>query len=63
MDKMTTQTLYSTTCTLCDNILNTIISAGVKTNSFFESVSRARAASALSQMGYHEEAKRLMLGN
>lgn len=60
---MTTQTLYLTTCAVCNKISNTIISIGKKTNSFFERVGRARTASALSRMGYHEEAKRLMLGD
>jgi len=49
--------LTQTYCAFCDAVVN----FGIKLIGITESVGRARAASALAQMGYQEEAKRLML--
>jgi len=46
---------YCKICDLVDNAFNTVINT-------FEAIGRARAASQLSAMGYHEAAKALMLG-
>jgi len=50
--------LTQTYCAFCDAVVN----FGIKLIGITESVGRARAASALAQMGYHEQAKQLMLG-
>jgi hypothetical protein len=49
--------LTQTYCAFCEVVAN----AFEKTVGITESVGRARAASALAQMGYNEEAKQLML--
>jgi len=49
--------LTQTYCAFCDAVVN----FGIKLMGITESVGRARAASALAQMGYQQEAKRLML--
>jgi len=49
-------TITATYCTFCE----AIVSFGNKLMSITESIGRARAASALAQMGYYEEAKYLM---
>jgi len=49
--------LTQTYCAFCDAVVN----FGIKLMGITESVGRARTASALAQMGYQEEAKRLML--
>jgi hypothetical protein len=49
--------LTQTYCAFCEVVAN----AFEKTVGITESVGRARAASALAQMGYYEEAKQLML--
>jgi predicted DCC family thiol-disulfide oxidoreductase YuxK len=54
---------YQQTCDFCVAVRNVLTSVGKSTISFFESVGRARAANQLSQMGYHAEAKALMLGD
>ena len=58
---MTTQALYTTTCEICEKIAAYTMVAANEVLAFFESVGRARAASALAQMGYYEEAKALMM--
>jgi hypothetical protein len=50
--------LTQTYCAFCDAVVN----FGNKLMGITESIGRARAASALAQMGYHEQAKQLMLG-
>ena len=49
--------MTQTYCTFCDAVANTFN----KMIGITESIGKARAASALAQMGYHEEAKALML--
>jgi hypothetical protein len=63
MDVMTTQALYTTTCEICEKITAYTMVAANEVLAFFESVGRARAAHRLSAMGYHEEAKKLMLND
>jgi hypothetical protein len=49
--------MTQTYCTFCDAVANTFNNIiGIT-----ESIGKARAASALAQMGYHEEAKALMM--
>lgn len=60
---MTTQALYTTTCAICEKIAAYTMVAVNEVAAFFESVGRARAAHRLSSMGYHEEAKKLMLND
>ena len=49
--------ITQTYCAFCDAVVN----FGIKLMGITESIGRARAASALAQMGYQEEAKNLML--
>ena len=52
---------YKQTCEICDWISKMAQIAFVAVIAFSESAGRARAASHLSNMGYYEEAKALML--
>lgn len=58
---MTTQTLYTYTCDFCEAVAKAVGSMFKTMITFFERVSRARAAAELSRQGYYEEAKRIML--
>ena len=51
--------MTQTYCTFCDAVTNTLN----KMMSITESIGKARAASALAQMGYYEQAKNLMMEN
>lgn len=51
--------ITQTYCTFCDAVVNTLN----KMMSITESIGKARAASALAQMGYYEQAKNLMMEN
>ena len=53
---------YKFTCTFCAVVRTALIGAFISFMAFGENVGRARAASALSRMGYYEEAKNLMIG-
>ena len=55
-------TTWDYTCKICSVIRNAFAIAFVGLIAFGESAGRARAASELSRMGYHDEAKALMLG-
>jgi len=48
--------MAQTYCAFCDAVANTFN----KMINVTESIGKARAANALAQMGYHEEAKQLM---
>ena len=52
---------YKQTCEICDKISKFASVAFDNMISMFETLGTARAASQLAQMGYHEEAKYLML--
>ena len=52
---------YEETCEVCEKIAHFIRVGVKKMNRFFIVASYARAASALAQQGYYEEAKTLML--
>jgi hypothetical protein len=54
-------TTWDFTCKICGVIRNAFAIAFVAIIAFGESAGRARAASELSRMGYHDEAKALML--
>ena len=58
---LTLRVAYKETCEICDKIaeLTSVIFNKIITT--FETLGTARAASQLAQMGYHEEAKHLML--
>ena len=60
---MTTQTLYNTTCTICEKIADLTLVVLKEIWSFFEAVGKAQAANRLSSMGYYEEAKKVMLND
>ena len=60
---MTTATISTYYCTICDAVKTIAITAFVGMIAFGESAGRARAASELSRMGMHDEAKALMLGD
>jgi len=49
--------MTQTYCTFCDAVVNILN----KMMSITESIGKARAASALAQMGYYKEAKNLMM--
>lgn len=51
--------LTQTYCAFCDAVANTL----EKCTGITESIGRARAASALAQMGYYEQAKNVMMEN
>ena len=57
-----THTTWNYTCKICSVIRKALAVAFVGIIAFGESAGRARAASELSRMGLHEEAKALMLG-
>jgi tRNA(Ile2) C34 agmatinyltransferase TiaS len=62
-NKMTTSTLNTYYCTFCDAVKTIAINFGNKFMSVTESIGRARAAAALAQMGHHDLAKKVMLGD
>ena len=53
-------TTWSFTCKICNVIRNIAIGAFIGMIAFGETAGRARAASELSRMGLHDEAKALM---
>ena len=53
---------YEFTCELCTKLRSILLAGLVAVVAFTEAAGRARAANSLAQMGYHEEAKALMLG-
>ena len=56
-----TTTLSTYYCTICEAVKTIAITALCSMIAFGESAGRARAASELSRMGMHDEAKALML--
>lgn len=52
---------YKQTCAVCDWMSKALLAVLMGSIAITESVGRARAAAELSRMGYHAEAKRLML--
>ena len=56
-----TNTTWTYTCKICKVINKALAVMFVGIIAFGESAGRARAASELSRMGYHDEAKALML--
>ena len=60
---MTTATISTYYCTLCDAVKTIAIKFGKGFMRTTESIGRARAASQLAQMGEHELARKLMLGD
>ena len=59
---MTTTTLNAYYCAFCAAVAKTAKKFFAKTMAAFEAMGRARAASQLAQMGYHKQAKAVMLG-
>ena len=57
-----THTTWNYTCKICSIIRKALAVAFVGIIAFGEGAGRARAASELSRMGLHDEAKALMLG-
>ena len=58
---MTTTTLNTYYCAFCAAVAKFANKFFTKTISAFESMGRARAAAQLAQMGYHEQAREIML--
>jgi hypothetical protein len=54
--------MYTFTCKICTYIRNTLLAIFCGMVAMGESAGRARAAAQLQSMGYHKEAKALMLG-
>ena len=54
---------YKHTCTVCDWLSKACTALLITSIAITEASGRARAASELSRMGYHAEAKKLMLEN
>ena len=63
MGIMTTATISTYYCTICDAVKTIVITAFCTMIAIGESAGRARAASELTRMGMHKEAKALMLGD
>ena len=61
MGIMTSATLNTYYCAICDAVKTIAITAFVGMIALGESAGRARAAAELSRMGMHDEAKALML--
>tara|TARA_B100000780_G_scaffold251369_1_gene197976 strand:+ start:612 stop:803 length:192 start_codon:yes stop_codon:yes gene_type:complete len=61
MGIMTTFSTYY--CSICEAVKTIAITAFCSMIAFGESAGRARAASHLSQMGMHKEARALMMGD
>jgi len=60
---MTTATISTYYCSICEAVKTIVITAFCTMIAVGESAGRARAASELSRMGMHKEAKALMLGD
>lgn len=58
---LTLRVAYKETCEICDKIAHLTSVIFDKIITTFETLGTARAASQLAQMGYHEEAKYLMM--
>jgi hypothetical protein len=58
-----TTTLSTYYCSICEAVKTIAITALCSMIAFGESAGRARAASELSRMGMHDEAKALMMGD
>lgn len=58
---MTTQTIYQTTCNVCEYVTTKISNGFNFLIEHFEVAGRAKAAGELARMGYLEESKSLML--
>ena len=59
---MTTATLNSYYCAICASIAKFASNSLTNIIETFEAAGKARAAAELSRMGYHKEAKAIMLG-
>ena len=59
---MTTTTLNTYYCAFCAAVAKYATKFFTKTMKTFDSIGRARAANQLALMGYHKEARALMLG-
>ncbi len=53
---------YEYTCEVCTVVRAMFIATMISIIAFTESAGRAKAASELARMGYHKEAKELMVG-
>ena len=60
---MTTATISTYYCSICEAVKTIVITAFCTMIAVGESAGRARAASELTRMGMHKEAKALMLGD
>ena len=60
---MTTATISTYYCTICDAVKTIVITAFCTMIAVGESAGRARAASELTRMGMHKEARALILGD
>jgi len=63
MGVMTTTTISTYYCTFCDAVKTRAIKFGKGFMRVTESIGRARAAAALAQMGHHDLARNVMLGD
>jgi len=57
------QMYWEVTCNFCIKVRNVMARVFEKIISVFETMGRARAAAQLANMGYHKEAKALMLNH
>ena len=58
---MTTQTLYTTTCAICEKIAQLTIEVAMSFASFGDSVTRGITASRFAALGNYDAAKKAML--
>ena len=63
MGIMTTATISTYYCSICEAVKTIVITAFCTMIAVGESAGRARAASELTRMGMHKEAKALMMGD
>ena len=58
---MTTTTLINYTCNICETVAKVMKTCAYSFGKTLETIGTARAASELTRMGYHKQAKQLMM--
>ena len=58
---MTTTTLINYTCNICETVAKVMKTCAYSFGKTLESIGTARAAAELTRMGYHKQAKQLMM--
>ena len=58
---MTTTTLINYTCNICETVAKVMKTCAYSFGKTLETIGTARAAAELKRMGYHKQAKQLMM--